>query len=148
MTKRFIGGADGKITGVEIVRVRNEGGKFVEIPGSSEILEADLVLLAMGFTGPEAHLAKALGVATDARSNFQATFGEFATSVPGVFAAGDCRRGQSLVVWAIREGRDAAGALDKFLDGKAAKQAAGDWAGGLFSLGDGAAAAGRGMAVV
>jgi glutamate synthase (NADPH/NADH) len=77
------------------------------------IHSSDLVLLAMGFLGPEATLAQGLGINTDDRSNFKASFGEFATSVPGVFAAGDCRRGQSLVVWAIREGRDAAAAIDK-----------------------------------
>lgn len=77
------------------------------------MLEADLVLLAMGFLGPEATLAEGLGIDRDERSNFKAAFGEFATTVPGVFAAGDCRRGQSLVVWAIREGRDAAAAIDK-----------------------------------
>eukprot|EP00878_Enallax_costatus_P047118 GHUV01057515.1.p1 GENE.GHUV01057515.1~~GHUV01057515.1.p1 ORF type:complete len:124 (-),score=19.69 GHUV01057515.1:122-493(-) len=83
------------------------------MPGSARILEADLVLLAMGFLGPEATLANALGLEQDPRSNFKAEWGEFATSIPGVFAAGDCRRGQSLVVWAIREGRDAAAAVDR-----------------------------------
>lgn len=79
------------------------------------MIEADLVLLAMGFLGPEATLAEALGVETDPRSNFKATYGEFATSIDGVFAAGDCRRGQSLVVWAIAEGRGAAAATNRFL---------------------------------
>ncbi|KAF8066383.1 Glutamate synthase [NADH] [Scenedesmus sp. PABB004] len=116
MTKRFIGDDAGRLTGVEIVNVRLEGGKIVEQPGSARVLEADLVLLAMGFLGPEATLAAGLGLDTDARSNFKAEWGEFATSVPGVFAAGDCRRGQSLVVWAIREGRDAAAAVDRFLE--------------------------------
>ena len=83
------------------------------MPGSSRILEADIVLLAMGFLGPEATLADGLGIDKDERSNFKATYGEFATTMPGVFAAGDCRRGQSLVVWAIREGRDAAAQMDK-----------------------------------
>ena len=77
------------------------------------MLEADLVFLAMGFLGPDPTAAEALPVDKDERSNFKATFGDFATSVPGVFAAGDCRRGQSLVVWAIREGRDAAASIDK-----------------------------------
>lgn len=85
----------------------------LQVPGSSRILEADIVLLAMGFLGPEATLADGLGIDKDERSNFKATYGEFATTMPGVFAAGDCRRGQSLVVWAIREGRDAAAAMDK-----------------------------------
>ena len=71
----------------------------------------------MGFVGPERHLAKALGVEMDPRSNFKATYGEFATSVKGVFAAGDCRRGQSLIVWAIAEGRACARQVDKYLMG-------------------------------
>jgi glutamate synthase (NADPH/NADH) small chain len=71
----------------------------------------------MGFLGPETYLSEALGVALDARSNYRAEHGDFSTSVPGVFAAGDCRRGQSLVVWAINEGRGAARAVDAFLQG-------------------------------
>lgn len=80
-------------------------------------MPAQLVLLAMGFLGPEQPLAKDLGVECDARSNIKAEHGEFATSVRGVFAAGDCRRGQSLVVWAINEGRGAARECDRFLMG-------------------------------
>lgn len=75
----------------------------------------------MGFLGPEATLAEALGVDLDPRSNFKAEFGKFATSIDGVFAAGDCRRGQSLVVWAIAEGRQAAAACNDFLSSKPAK---------------------------
>jgi len=122
MTKRFIGDDKGNLTGVEIVGVKMEKDhktgqmRPVEIPGTVEVLEADMCLLAMGFLGPEAALADALAVDKDERSNFKAAFGDFATSVPGVFAAGDCRRGQSLVVWAIREGRDAATAIDGYLD--------------------------------
>ena len=86
-----------------------------EVEGSSKIIEADLAFLAMGFLGPEETMVERLGLATDARSNFKAAYGEFATSVDGVFAAGDCRRGQSLVVWAIAEGRGAAEQVDKFL---------------------------------
>ncbi|EIE24001.1 glutamate synthase, NADH-dependent [Coccomyxa subellipsoidea C-169] len=118
MSKRFVLN-QGRVVGIEIVRWEpsENGGRpnLVEVPDSSEILEADLVLLAMGFLGPEATLAEALGIDLDPRSNFKAEFGEFATSIEGVFAAGDCRRGQSLVVWAIREGRDAATAVDSFL---------------------------------
>lgn len=88
-----------------------------EIPGSEEEWPADLVLLAMGFLGPEAQIAASLGVTLDERSNFQAAFGEHATSVPKVFAAGDARRGQSLVVWAIKEGRLAAREIDRYLMG-------------------------------
>jgi glutamate synthase (NADPH/NADH) small chain len=88
-----------------------------EVPGSEQVFSAQLVLLAMGFVGPEQYLAEALGINTDPRSNFEAKHGEFQTSIPGVFAAGDCRRGQSLVVWAINEGRGAARAIDIFLQG-------------------------------
>ena len=88
-----------------------------ELPGSSKEWPADLVLLAMGFLGPESYLAEALNIGRDERSNYQADHGPFATSVTGVFAAGDCRRGQSLVVWGINEGRGAARAIDEFLSG-------------------------------
>lgn len=119
LTKRFIGDENGKLKALELVRVKWEkvDGRFQlkEIEGSQEIIEADLVLLAMGFLGPEATIAEKLGLEKDNRSNFKAQFGHFATSVDGVFAAGDCRRGQSLVVWAITEGREAAAAVDKYL---------------------------------
>ena len=88
---------------------------FEEVEGSEKVWEADLVLLAMGFLGPEQTVAEKLGMETDERSNFKAEFGEFETSIPGVFAAGDCRRGQSLVVWAISEGRGAAAKVDAYL---------------------------------
>ena len=120
ISKEF--GADGAQVGnVKIARIewqRNSGPpKMIELDGTAETLEADLILLAMGFLGPEAYLAKTLGVQLDPRSNYQAQHGRFATSVPGVFAAGDCRRGQSLVVWAINEGRGAARAVDEYLMG-------------------------------
>jgi len=119
LTKRFIGDKNGKVTALEVVRVEwgkvNGRFQFKEIEGSQEIIEADLVLLAMGFLGPETDIAKKLGLEQDERSNFKAQFGNFATNVEGVFAAGDCRRGQSLVVWAISEGREAAAAVDKYL---------------------------------
>ncbi len=121
VSKEFVG-ANGKVTGVRINRVEWQLGsgppRMVDVEGSSELLEADLVLLAMGFLGPEAYLANALGVELDPRSNYRAAHGPFATSVPKVFAAGDCRRGQSLVVWAINEGRGAARAIDAFLTGE------------------------------
>ena len=120
VSKEFEGN-HGAVKSVRITRVewqRTNGlAKMVELDGTVETLEADLVLLAMGFLGPEAYLAQALGVELDPRSNYRATHGRFATSVPGVFAAGDCRRGQSLVVWAINEGRGAARAVDEFLTG-------------------------------
>ncbi|WP_157266120.1 glutamate synthase subunit beta [Azohydromonas aeria] len=118
-TKEFIG-EKGKVTGVKTVRLQWEGGKMVEVPGSEQVLKADLVLLAMGFTNPVNTLLEGFGVERDGRGNARATTdftGGYATNVPKVFAAGDVRRGQSLVVWAIREGRQAARAVDEFLMG-------------------------------
>ncbi|KAG7013302.1 hypothetical protein SDJN02_26061 [Cucurbita argyrosperma subsp. argyrosperma] len=120
LTKRFIGDESGVVKGLEVVRVQWEKDasgrfQFKEVEGSEEIIEADLVLLAMGFLGPESTVADKLGVEKDTRSNFKAEYGRFSTSVDGVFAAGDCRRGQSLVVWAISEGRQAAAQVDKYL---------------------------------
>ncbi|UDF37270.1 UNVERIFIED_ORG: glutamate synthase subunit beta [Shinella sp. XGS7] len=122
-TKEFLGGEGkdkGKLTGVKTVKVEWAGGKMTEVPGSEQILKADLVFLAMGFVSPVATILDAFGVAKDARGNAKATTdftGGYATNVPKVFAAGDMRRGQSLVVWAIREGRQAARAVDEFLMG-------------------------------
>ena len=123
LSKRFIDDGSGNLAGVETVRVewkKDEEGKpqMVEVPGSEEIFEADLVFLAMGFLGPEDTLAEQLGLERDARSNFKADYGKYATSTEGVFAAGDCRRGQSLVVWGIAEGRGAARSVDEYLMGK------------------------------
>jgi NADPH-dependent glutamate synthase beta subunit-like oxidoreductase len=87
------------------------------VPGSEQTFEADLVLLAMGFLGPEQLLVEKLSLETDQRSNYQAEHGQYTTSIDRVFAAGDCRRGQSLVVWAINEGRGAAREIDRFLTG-------------------------------
>lgn len=120
LTKRFIGDENGVVKGLEVIRVQwekdaNGRFQFKEVEGSEEILEADLVLLAMGFLGPESTIAEKLGVEKDDRSNFKAEYGRFSTSVDGIFAAGDCRRGQSLVVWAISEGRQAAAQVDKYL---------------------------------
>ena len=118
-TKEFLG-EKGKVTGVKTVRVEWMDGKMSEVPGSEQILKADLVLLAMGFVSPVATVLSAFGVDTDARGNARATVDEeggYATNVEKVFAAGDMRRGQSLVVWAIREGRQAARAVDQFLMG-------------------------------
>jgi glutamate synthase (NADPH/NADH) small chain len=120
--KRFIGDAQGKLTGVEIVDVEwktGAGGRLapVEVEGSARLVPAGLVLIAMGFLGPEETLPKAVGVDLDERGNAKAAFGDFATTAPGVFAAGDMRRGQSLVVWAIAEGRGAARAVDRYLMG-------------------------------
>jgi len=118
-SKRFIG-ENGKVTALEAVRLEWKDGKPVEVPGSEFTLPADLVLLAMGFVSPVQSLLTEFGVEKDARGNARATTdgaGCYATSVPKVFAAGDMRRGQSLVVWAIREGRQAARAVDEFLMG-------------------------------
>ncbi|KAL7214119.1 hypothetical protein ACSBR1_026520 [Camellia fascicularis] len=120
LTKRFVGDENGNVKALEVIRVRWEkdaSGKFQfkEIEGSEEMIEADLVLLAMGFLGPESTLSEKLGLEQDNRSNFKADYGRFSTNVDGVFAAGDCRRGQSLVVWAISEGRQAASQVDKYL---------------------------------
>ncbi|KAM0034331.1 putative glutamate synthase (NADH) [Helianthus debilis subsp. tardiflorus] len=120
LTKRFISDENGSVKGLELVRVqwgKDETGRFQfkEVEGSEEIIEADLVLLAMGFLGPESTIADKLGLEKDGRSNVKAEYGRFSTNVEGVFAAGDCRRGQSLVVWAISEGRQAAAQVDKFL---------------------------------
>ncbi len=118
-TKELIG-EKGKVTGLKTVHVEWKDGKMVEVPGSEKILKADLVLLAMGFVSPVASVLEAFGVEKDNRSNAKAGtdfIGGYATNVPKVFAAGDIRRGQSLVVWAIREGRQAARAVDEFLMG-------------------------------
>jgi glutamate synthase (NADPH/NADH) small chain len=121
-TKEFIG-KSGKVTGLKTVHVEFKDGKFVEIPGTEKEYKADLVLLAMGFVSPVATILEGFGVDKDARGNAKASTdftGGYATSVPKVFAAGDMRRGQSLVVWAIREGRQAARAVDEFLMGSSA----------------------------
>ena len=121
-TKEFIG-EKGKLTGLKTVRVEWKDGKMVEVAGSEHVLKADLVLLAMGFVSPVASVLDSFGVAKDSRGNVKASadlLGGYATSVPKVFAAGDVRRGQSLVVWAIREGRQAARAVDEFLMGTSA----------------------------
>ncbi|MCD0160612.1 glutamate synthase subunit beta [Deinococcus sp. 6YEL10] len=117
-TKEFIG-KGGKVTGVKTVRMELVGGKLTEIEGSEEIHKADLVLLAMGFISPVGSVINAFGIDKDARGNAHAHTDEggYHTNVEGIFAAGDMRRGQSLVVWAIREGRQAARAIDQHLMG-------------------------------
>ena len=117
-TKRF-NGSKGKVTGLTTVHVEMKDGKLVEIAGTEKDYKADLVLLAMGFTNPVASVLDAFGVAKDGRGNAKAHTDEggYRTNVDKVFAAGDMRRGQSLVVWAIREGRQAAREVDGFLMG-------------------------------
>ncbi len=122
VTKEFIADGEGQVTGLRTVRVEWESvdGRMQmrEVPDSEIFWKADLVLLAMGFVGPETAVSDALGVELDARGNYRAEHGDFQTSVPGVFTAGDCRRGQSLVVWGINEGRGAARAIDRYLRGE------------------------------
>jgi glutamate synthase (NADPH) small chain len=118
-TKEFIG-EKGKVTGLKTVRVEWKDGKMTEVAGTEQTLKADLVLLAMGFVSPVQTMLEGFGVDKDARGNAKASTdftGGYATNVVKVFAAGDVRRGQSLVVWAIREGRQAARAIDEFLMG-------------------------------
>ncbi len=119
---RFEGDEDGQVKAVHAVQVRwerNDQGQFIPqpLPGTETVLPAQLVLLAMGFLGPEQPLLEALGIDRDGRGNVKADCDRYATNLPGVFAAGDCRRGQSLVVWAFNEGRGAAKACDRFLMG-------------------------------
>ncbi|CAG0925537.1 unnamed protein product [Notodromas monacha] len=90
---------------------------MMEVPDSESFIKADMVLLAMGFLGPESHIITDMGMEKDARSNIKTPAGKYRTSVDKVFAAGDCRRGQSLVVWAITEGRQAAREADEYLMG-------------------------------
>ncbi len=122
-TKEFVGDGKkgGKVTALKTVGVKFEGGKLVEIPGTEKEYKADLVLLAMGFTSPLAPVLEAFGVDKDARGNAKAgtdDLGGYKTNADKVFVAGDMRRGQSLVVWAIREGRQAAREVDRFLMGE------------------------------
>ena len=123
-TKRFVGDEHGRLKALHTVMIEwvaSENGarpQLREVPGSEKVWPCQLVLLAMGFLGPENPALDQLGVERDARSNAQAEYGKFATNVPGVFAAGDMRRGQSLVVWAINEGRAAARECDRYLMGE------------------------------
>lgn len=122
LSKEFLLDDQGNLRGIKTVEVRwtkNKAGAWSmeEIDGSEKEWPAQLILLAMGFLGPEQYVAEAIGLEVDPRSNFQASHGKFATNIDGVFAAGDCRRGQSLVVWAINEGRGAARSIDIYLQG-------------------------------
>jgi glutamate synthase (NADPH/NADH) small chain len=121
--KKFIGDDNGWIKEVLTVQIqweRNDKGQFVpkEVPGTEQLRPVQLVLLAMGFLGPEQPLLNELGVHCEPRSNIKAEFEKYATNLKGVFAAGDCRRGQSLVVWAFNEGRGAARECDRYLMGQ------------------------------
>jgi glutamate synthase (NADPH/NADH) small chain len=121
--KKFVGDEHGHIKEAHLVQIqwdKNEKGQFVptEVPGTEQVRPVQLVLLAMGFLGPEQPLLEALNVERDARTNIKAEFEKYSTTVKGVFAAGDCRRGQSLVVWAFNEGRGAARECDRYLMGE------------------------------
>lgn len=122
MTRRFLGDGEDRVEALEAVEVEwvEKGGRLLpqEIPGTERTFPAQMVLLAMGFVGPEDGLLDQLQVEKDERANARAEFEKYATSTPGVFAAGDARRGQSLIVWAIREGRGAAREVDRFLMGE------------------------------
>ena len=120
--KKFIGNADGAVKELVTVQIKwdkNEKGQFVpvELAGTEKTIPADLVLLAMGFVGPEQGILDELKLERDARTNIKAEHEKYTTNLKGIFAAGDCRRGQSLVVWAINEGRGAAREADRYLMG-------------------------------
>ncbi len=121
LTKEFIDDGNGNVAGVKVVEVQwakvDDQWKMTEVEGSEKVWQAELVLLSMGFLGPEHYVSDQVNLDYDARSNYQAEHGKYTTSVEGVYAAGDCRRGQSLVVWGINEGREAAREIDCFLMG-------------------------------
>ncbi|KYG25528.1 glutamate synthase subunit beta [Alkalihalobacillus trypoxylicola] len=122
MTTKFVGDEHGQVKELHTIGVEteiNEKGQKIRrpIPGTEKIWPAELILLAVGFTGPEEKLIQQMSLKTDARSNVEAAYGKYQTSAEGVFAAGDNRRGQSLVVWAIHEGREAARECDRYLMG-------------------------------
>ncbi len=123
MTKKIVGDENGQVKELHTVKVewkRDQNGRFSpqEIPNTAKVWSAQLVLIAMGFLGPEETLLKQLKVEQDGRSNVKAEYNKFATTVEGIFSAGDMRRGQSLVVWAINEGRGAARECDRYLMGE------------------------------
>ena len=120
-TVEFVGDGGGNLKAIKTVRVDwsrpSGGGPFTIVPDSEEEWPADLCFLALGFKGPEQLIGEQFGLENDARGNFKADYGQYATNVEGVFTAGDCRRGQSLIVWAIGEGREAARECDRYLMG-------------------------------
>jgi glutamate synthase (NADPH) small chain len=121
-TSEFVGDENGNLKALKTVRVdwskpQENGPPFTVVEGSEQEWPCDLVFMALGFSGPEQFIADELGIEKDPRSNFKAEYGNYATSIDGIFAAGDCRRGQSLVVWAINEGREAARECDRYLMG-------------------------------
>ncbi|NTV46860.1 MAG: FAD-dependent oxidoreductase, partial [Chlorobiales bacterium] len=122
-TNKFVGDANGNVKEIhtvqgEWVKLQDGRMKLNVVPGTEKVYPAQLILLAMGFIGPEETVPSALQVARDSRTNVNAEYGKFKTNIDGVFAAGDMRRGQSLVVWAINEGRAAARECDRYLMGE------------------------------
>ncbi len=122
LSKQFTGNDRGEVTGIQTVAIKWEqdaagNWKMNEIPGSEKTWKADIVFLSMGFLGPEHGVSDALSLEYDDRGNYRADYGRYSTNRPGIYAAGDCRRGQSLVVWAINEGREAAREIDRHLMG-------------------------------
>ncbi|SGZ81723.1 Glutamate synthase [NADPH] small chain [Bathymodiolus thermophilus thioautotrophic gill symbiont] len=115
MTKSFVKDESGKVVGLNTVNVDFKEGQLIEIDGSEKTWNTQLVLLSMGFIAPEHYLSDDANIDLDKRGNYQANYGEYATSQTGIFTAGDCRRGQSLVVWAINEGRGVASKVDEYL---------------------------------
>jgi len=123
LSKEFLVDKNNKLTGLKTINLdwekSSEGQKNMkELEGTEQIWEADLIFLAMGFVGPEQYLLDKMKVKLNDKNNIHADYGDFTTSIKGVFASGDCRRGQSLVVWAMNEGRGAALAIDRFLEGQ------------------------------
>ncbi len=115
MTKSFIKDENGKVTGLNTVNVDFKDGQLIEQAGSEKTWDTQLVLLSMGFVSPEHYLSDDADISLDERGNYAADYGEYATSQTGIFTAGDCRRGQSLVVWAINEGRGVAQSVNQYL---------------------------------
>jgi NAD(P)H-dependent glutamate synthase small subunit len=137
-TIEFLGDSQGRLRALRYVEVdwrkpQKNGTPFSRVPGTEKEIPCELATLAMGFLGPEHHVSDLLGIEYDPRGNYGAQHGRFATSMPKVFAAGDCRRGQSLVVWAINEGRGAARAIDEFLMGHSELPAPGVSLGSAFA---------------
>ncbi len=116
LTKSFIKDKEGNVSGIKTVNVEFENGQLNEIPDTEKIWDAQLVLLSMGFVSPEHYLSDDAEIELDERGNYKAEHGNFSTSKQGIFSAGDCRRGQSLVVWAINEGRGVAKSVDSYLE--------------------------------
>jgi glutamate synthase (NADPH/NADH) small chain len=122
-TKEFVTNEKGQLTALKTVNVEwkivpGERPQLIEIEGTEKTWPCDLALLALGFTGPESTLADKLGIERDSRSNYKAEYGKYQTNIPNIFTAGDMRRGLSLIVWAISEGREAARQVDIYLMGK------------------------------